>query len=275
MNDQMPILVPVDDASDLRAVDFAVQLASILGIEVRAFSVVSTPAMAGDRQTAVARAIGERAVPIEVRVVIGDAVDTAIVEAAAAASTVCMTTAATLLPHEGHFGSIAESVVRSIGRPVVLLGPKASGHLEIEGARLVIPIDGSVAGEYVIDGATRLAVALGAEVWVVTVVTPHQVRQAEAVSGVDFGAIESGYVRRVAKAISDEMGTQAQFEVLHGSDPAAAILDFLEPGGLVAMSTHGRTGLARIFAGSVTTHVVAGSHQPVMVVRPPDHVLTE
>ena len=41
------------------------------------------------------------------------------------------------------------------------------------------------------------------------------------------------------------------------------------------MSTHGRSGLARIFAGSVTTEVVAGSKQPVMVVRPPDHSLPE
>jgi nucleotide-binding universal stress UspA family protein len=94
-------------------------------------------------------------------------------------------------------------------------------------------------------------------------------------AGDEYGAIETGYVRRLAEAMGRSSGTEAQFEVLHGPDPATAILDFAHPDGLIAMSTHGRTGLARIFAGSVTTDVVAGCRQPVLVVRPPGGTLVD
>lgn len=87
--------------------------------------------------------------------------------------------------------------------------------------------------------------------------------------GADLGVLESAYVRRLARHI----GRDAQWEVLHGSDPAASILDFAHPDGVVVMSTHGRTGLARLFAGSVAAEIVAGSARPVVVLRPPDTAL--
>lgn len=274
MSDPLPILVPIDGTGDMRAVEFAMQLAGVAGTSVRILSVVSDAGVAGDRKSAIAKAAASLSdVPFEVLVVVNDAIDDAIVEDAASASIVCMTTAATLLPHEGHFGSIAESVVRSLERSVLLLGPKAKGRLESTPARLVVPVDGSEAGEYIVEGAARMAALLGAEVWVVTVVSIEQERRVEAAVGHDYGALESGYVRRIARDIGRRAGAEAQFEVLHQSNPAEAILDFAGSDGMVAMSTHGRSGLARIFAGSVTTEVVAGSPQPVMVVRPPSHSL--
>ncbi len=276
MTTSQPILVPVDDRVDLRAVDFALRLASAIGAGVRVLSVVSDRSRAADRESALLAALHDRDdAPAEVQAVAHHDVAAAIVEASPAASTVCMTTAATLLPHEGHFGSIAEAVVRALTRPVILLGPQARGPFATVGGRLILPVDGSVAGEYVVSSAAALAAALQAELWVVTVVNARQERRVVEVAGDEYGAVETGYVRRVAKSIADETGVAAQFEVLHGPNPADAIIDFAHPDGLIAMSTHGRTGLARIFAGSVTTHVVAGAEQPVMVVRPPGHVLAD
>ena len=242
--------------------------------DVRVLSVVSDRSFAADREAALVDAVqGHGDPPPEVRVVAHHDVAAAIVDASPSASTVCMTTAATLRPHEGHFGSIAEGVVRTLSRPVILLGPNARGPFGGVGGRLILPVDGSLAGEYVTDGAAALAAVLQAELWVVTVVSARDERRLAEAAGDEYGAVETGYVRRLAETIGEETGIAAQFEVLHGADPASAILDFAGPDGLIAMSTHGRTGLARIFAGSVTTHVVAGCRQPVMVVRPPGGVL--
>jgi len=37
---------------------------------------------------------------------------------------------------------------------------------------------------------------------------------------------------------------------------------------LIVMATHGRTGVARFFLGSVVEHVVRGSKRPVLTIRP-------
>jgi nucleotide-binding universal stress UspA family protein len=274
MLSSLPILVPVDDRLDMRAVAFAGQLAPTIGADVRVLSVVPDRSLAAHREAALGEAVqGYGDPPPEVRVVAHHDVAAAIVDASPSASTICMTTAATLRPHEGHFGSIAEAVVRTLSRPVMLLGPEAKEPFGGVGTRLIMPVDGSVAGEYIMDSAAALAAALQAELWVVTVVSAREERRAAELAGDEYSALETGYVRRLAEAMGGGVDRKAQFEVLHGPDPAAAILDFTDPDGLIAMSTHGRTGLARIFAGSVAIHVVAGCRQPVMVVRPPDSVL--
>jgi nucleotide-binding universal stress UspA family protein len=38
----------------------------------------------------------------------------------------------------------------------------------------------------------------------------------------------------------------------------------------IAMSTHGRSGLAAVIVGSVSGKVISGAHKPVIVVRPDD-----
>jgi nucleotide-binding universal stress UspA family protein len=52
-----------------------------------------------------------------------------------------------------------------------------------------------------------------------------------------------------------------------GGDTASTLLDILdaEQVGLVVMTTHGRTGLARLALGSVADQVVRGSHTPVLL----------
>jgi universal stress protein A len=39
---------------------------------------------------------------------------------------------------------------------------------------------------------------------------------------------------------------------------------------LIVMATHGRTGVTRLFLGSVAEHVVRASRRPVLTIRPPD-----
>lgn len=60
-------------------------------------------------------------------------------------------------------------------------------------------------------------------------------------------------------------------------EPAAAILDYANANDvdLVAMGTHGRTGVRRYVAGSVTERVVQRSEAPVLVTHADDPILEE
>lgn len=259
-----PVLVPMGAGGDLRARAFAARLATDAGTGIRLVSVVEDASEAADRHNHLEGATKDTVgVPVEIVIVVSDSIGDSIVEAAGDSWALCMTTAATVLRHEHHFGSIAERVVRTLNRPVVLIGPKVDEPMgDID--RLVIPIDGSERAEKIIPAARELAMRLGAEPWVVTVVLPEQERAAQAAAGHDFGVLESAYVHRMAERI----GLDAQFEVLHGADPAKAILDFAHPDGMVAMTTHGRTGLERLLTGSVASDIASSSHLPVMVLRP-------
>lgn len=267
MTSMSTILVPLGQAEDLRPVEFAARLASRrAGGRVTVVHVGRDLAgSAADAAAIEARLARLRPAPIEFQRVTSDSIADGIAEAAVDADLVCMSTAATVLPHERHIGSIAESVVRRVTTPVILVGPKAQGVVE-DDPRVVVPVDGSEHAEAALAPAAELAAALGGEVWVVTVVSRSQQEQAGAILGAELGVLESAYVRRLARSI----GKDAQWEVLHGSDPAAAILDFAHPDGVVVTSTHGRSGLGRLFAGSVAMEIVAGSHRPVVVLRPPD-----
>ena len=58
--------------------------------------------------------------------------------------------------------------------------------------------------------------------------------------------------------------------VVHFGDPAHAIIQYAleNPVDLIAMTTHGRSGLRRITAGSVATQVLHHSPVPVLLFRP-------
>jgi len=264
------LIVPVDDPDDAgRSIETAVELASRIDGGVRLLSVVDSEDTVPERSARLSD-LAERITGLVtvVAVVAGSDIAGEIVAATGPRDIVCMTTAASLLPHQGHFGSIAEDVVRRIDRPVVLLGPKADPSVSKGLNRVIVPMDGSTHSEAAIKPAAALAGFLGLPMWIVTVVSDAAQREAAAQLGSEAVATESGYVRRLARDAAAKWDLDTQFEVLHISDPADAILDFAKDDGLVVMSTHGKSGLARVFAGSVTTSVVARSAHPVVVLRP-------
>ncbi len=74
--------------------------------------------------------------------------------------------------------------------------------------------------------------------------------------------------RAIQRLCEGEIDTRV--EVAFGR-AAEGIVDFAEREGvdLIAMSTHGRSGLSRWFFGSVTEKVLRGTHLPLLLVRPP------
>ena len=63
-------------------------------------------------------------------------------------------------------------------------------------------------------------------------------------------------------------GVQCSCHLISG-EPASACLDRIAAGGydLVVVGTHGRSGLAKLFLGSVAGRVVAAAPCPVLTVR--------
>ncbi len=96
-------------------------------------------------------------------------------------------------------------------------------------------------------------------------------------------AVYPGYVHQVwdnvQSALADELREHADClhddgytveVVIRTGDPAEEIIDFVEHNDidLVAMATHGRTGLRRLVMGSVATEVLRRVTIPVLLIRP-------
>jgi nucleotide-binding universal stress UspA family protein len=73
----------------------------------------------------------------------------------------------------------------------------------------------------------------------------------------------------VARELREE-GIETQVDVAFGR-PAQEIVEYAESKGveLIAMCTHGRSGLSRWFLGSVADKVMRGTHLPILLIRPP------
>jgi nucleotide-binding universal stress UspA family protein len=80
-------------------------------------------------------------------------------------------------------------------------------------------------------------------------------------------SITKEYISGVTRELAAD-GVKVEPEVLFG-DPAEVIIAFAKASGaeLIVMSTHGQSGIGRLFAGSVAQKVLQGAKVPVLLVR--------
>ena len=159
-------------------------------------------------------------------------------------------------------GSVADDVLRAMFGPIIVLGPHAA-ELDSFVGDLVVPVDGSELAETSLPIAAAWGIALGARPWVVEVIT-EPVRASADV-------FESSYAHRLAARLRSQSHHDVEFEVLHSHHPGTEIADFADRIGarMIVMSTHGRSGLRRLTAGSVASSVVRAATCPVVLHRPP------
>lgn len=184
----------------------------------------------------------------------------AIVSAAAdrPGTLVCMATHARGGVAHTVLGSVAEAVLRATGSPVLLVGPSIDDGAPAGGPVLAC-LDGSDAAESILPVAEALARQLGTGVELVTVADVSPGPEGR----VDGDALESSYLSRVAA----DHDVVTSWEVLHGARPEQAIAAHARGrAAVVVAGTHGRTGLARLLAGSVAIGIVHRSPSPVLVV---------
>lgn len=171
--------------------------------------------------------------------------------------------------------------------------------------KLLIPLDGSKFAEEVLEPAAELAARSGAEVHLIEVVKESKAYPRWAASPSAEHAIRGDYewpwgwpmaspehptetavlVETSAQALERTCGValdylhsvstrffhgEAKTKVVVGEDPAEEILAYIsrEKMELVAMATHGRTGLARLLLGSVAAKLLRARAAPLFLVRP-------
>jgi nucleotide-binding universal stress UspA family protein len=171
----------------------------------------------------------------------------------------CLATHARQSFGQALFGSVAEEVIRRVDAPVLLVGP-AVREGECHFDELVVCLDGSELASAIVPVAAAWLRALEASVSLLGVV--------EASALGDRLSIEAA-----AERAASELATVAPSvprHLLDSRDAGATIVEFANsrPRALLALATHGRTGLARLAAGSVMTAVVRGAPCPVLTVRP-------
>lgn len=177
-------------------------------------------------------------------------------------------------------GSVASKVAHSAANPLLLIRP-AEGldpGAEIELNTVFVPLDGSGLAEKILPHAVTLARKLAMET---------QLLRAYSVPAEYYMVGDGLYMRPIAEQ-EEFMRKEAavylegKVEILRAEgfprviatpidgDPAEVIIELAQktPKSLIAMCTHGRTGVGRWVLGSVAEKVIQHSKNPVLLLRP-------
>jgi len=136
--------------------------------------------------------------------------------------------------------------------------------------RILIPLDGSPRAERVLSHLASVLVRKDSEVLLVRSVSVYPLMLTSVDAGSYLARAKKAaeeYLQGVAKTL-EERGVRVRTQLLEGY-PAEAILDVArrERSSMIAMTTHGRSGLARWLLGSVAEKILRASPVPVLAVR--------
>ena len=179
-------------------------------------------------------------------------------------------------------GSVADKVLRATERPVVLIRAKGARPDLLEKGvfkRALVPLDGSKESEAVIPYIEELASMLGAEVTLLQVlaIVYHVYISGDAPAQVPYTEEEMKPLKASAESYLEKVGsglkgkgvtTKCQVRVGAAGHEIIKLADEIGAD-IVAMSTHGRSGVGRLVFGSVAEKVVRTGNTPVLLVRTP------
>jgi nucleotide-binding universal stress UspA family protein len=181
-------------------------------------------------------------------------------------------------------GSVAEKVISEATAPVLLVRSKRPGTTGATDKlnfphKILAPLDGSDIGESALPYAETIAANSRASVNLLQVISPPGTVEANLLGGPDWRKFvramhDAGedYLKGVAERLGGK-NIKVTYEVATG-DPADKIVEYAADKGasMIAMSTHGRTGVARWVLGSVADKVLHGARIPILLVRSPKMV---
>jgi len=139
--------------------------------------------------------------------------------------------------------------------------------------KILIPTDGSKYAQNAVTRGLYIAKRLNADVTFLTVIDVKATVSLQQGLGVPD---EYAYQQKAAEAaveaaeaVAREMGVRVTSIVKRGS-PAYDIIEESKKHDLIVMASRGRTGVARLFVGSVAEKVVRFAACPVLVVKTPE-----
>jgi nucleotide-binding universal stress UspA family protein len=142
--------------------------------------------------------------------------------------------------------------------------------------RIIVPLDGSRLAESALPEAEKLVAMSGGELVLIRVVDYSSrdrfgdfglLYEYEAMAKAldEEREVATAYLTDVSRSLS-EKGYPVSTQLVDGI-AAKAIVGMCQPGDVVVMATHGRTGMRRWFIGSIAEDVLRHSSVPVLLVR--------
>lgn len=179
-------------------------------------------------------------------------------------------------------GSVAEKVLRATKQPMAIIRAKGArpdmlGERSIL-SKILVTLDGSKESEAVIPYIEELASELQVEIILLQVIAPDY--HIYAAGGPEYGIYAEQQIESMKKFARDYLeGVSARLkqrevvakpEIMFGT-AAEAIINFADQtnASLVAMTTHGRSGVSRWALGSVAERVLRAGNTPLLLVRTP------
>jgi nucleotide-binding universal stress UspA family protein len=171
------------------------------------------------------------------------------------------------------YGSVTADLVKDGFAPVLVVHPaQHDGATAFE--RVLIPLDGSVLARSILGAVSEVA-APGARVVLITVVEPRDAAYWRDATGTP-PPDEKEQQAAARRWLEDEaaplraQGFDVETWVARSSHCAEAILAAAGEmdAQLIALGTHGRSGIARAALGSIAEQVVRGSHVPLLLQHP-------
>jgi nucleotide-binding universal stress UspA family protein len=177
-------------------------------------------------------------------------------------------------------GSTANKIVHGSPVPVLLLRAAAVKKRSPQKSifsKMLLPLDGSAAGETALPYILEIAARLKAEVTLLSVVESGQ--RVHTIGGLDFIRFPEQQVRKMKQDLSAylddavrrfrDRGVEARGELRSGH-AAEEILKCAKAAGvrLVAMSSHGKSGLREWVFGSVSNKVLHAGKTHLLLTKP-------
>jgi nucleotide-binding universal stress UspA family protein len=176
-------------------------------------------------------------------------------------------------------GSVASKVVQTAANPLLMIRPTEDTNESQEPKldRILVPLDGSGLAEKILPHVRALAETNNVEIHLLRVYTlppdayvvaDGVIAQGPAPYREELKKEAQTYLDGVMAGLRAD-GLQRVIATALEGDPAGEIIDLARktPNDLIAISTHGRSGIGRWVLGSVAEKVVQHSRGPVLLVR--------
>ena len=142
---------------------------------------------------------------------------------------------------------------------------------------ILVCLDGSSLAEQILPYATEEARHFGSKLVLLEVTAPPSAvvepitgfYHATSLKKVLRQADEAeAYLEQVTQSLKDK-GLNVEYEAMQG-DPGETIVRYAQENdiGLIALCTHGHSGLGRLVFGSVADHILKRAGLPILIIRP-------
>ena len=281
------VLVPLDGSYLAeKAIPYAKAIALNTGSELTLFTVIPTSSEKRDRPMKAymdinAKALKSQRVKVATAIAYGNAADEIIKFAdKSKVDLIIISTHGRSGIKRWMLGGVALKLLYGTCVPVLLVKSKASKISKVAFKKMLVPLDGSPFSEASIPYVKELAKGTGGEIVLLRVseppVLPADRSPAIKPSWEEYRDILMAEIQRQAleylqkvKTELEKSGAKVRAQAILGkATESISQVAQKEDVNLIAMTTHGRTGISRWVYGSVATRIVEESLQPILLIRP-------